>query len=42
MKSELTGEGLAKQIEKDRILKMRDRDIRLNNVEAIWERSGGK
>jgi len=27
---------------KDRILKMRDTDIHQNNVEAIWERIGGK
>lgn len=27
---------------KDRMLKMRDMDIHQNNVEAIWERIGGK
>jgi hypothetical protein len=27
---------------KDRILKMRDVDIHQNNVEAIWEKLGGK
>jgi hypothetical protein len=27
---------------KDRMLKMRDIDIHQNNVEAIWERIGGK